>query len=177
MDTSRKGKPNKNHSDYGMADYYKFYSKKYHPLGKQYEVNNILFNEIVSEYNTKIAEFITDDVMDFIIPFQLGVLGVRKYKPSFSIDKSGKILNRLPVNPIETAKLWEKDPQAKANKTFVRYTNKHSNGYVFSIYYFRGKAKFKNKQIYVLTPKRTLKRRVSRNVKENLIDAFLLKQN
>lgn len=171
MNTSRKGKGNKIQLDYGMSDYYKFYIGKYNT-----DITSKEYNSIVSDFNKEIASYITDDVMDFTIPFQLGVLGIRKYKPKFSIEPDGKITNKLPVNPIETAKLWEKDPAAKAKKTLVRYTNKHSNGYVFSLYYFKTKAKFKNKQVYGLIPKRSLKRRVARNVKENLIDAFLLNQ-
>lgn len=174
MNTSRKGIPNKNIADYGMRDYYNFYIKKYSKLGDKYDLDSNTYNSIISEHNSFVADLITDDVIDYKIPHFLGVLGVRKYKPKFEIEADGKIINKLPVNPIETAKLWEKDPQAKINKTFVRYTNKHSNGYVFSVYYFKSKAKFKNKKIYWLLPKRAIKRKVARNVKENLIDAFLL---
>ena len=172
MDTSRKGKLNKVQIDYGIPEYYEFYINKY-----KTDISSKEYNSIISDFNKAIASYITDDVIDFTIPFQLGILGIRKYKPEFKIDSNGKIINRLPVNPIETAKLWEKDPVAKAKKTLVRYTNKHSGGYVFSLYYFRGKAKFKHKLIYTLIPKRSLKRRVARNVKENLIDAFLLNQD
>jgi hypothetical protein len=174
MNTSRKGKPNKVHSEYGMLDYYKHYKKKIKNLNIQYDVSESIYRAIVSDYNKKIASLITDDIIDYKMPHHIGVVGVRKYKPKFSINENGTVINKLPVNPIETAKLWDKDAKAKENKTFVRYTNKHSNGYVFSIHFFKGKAKFKNKMLYTIKPKRSLKRTIAKNAKENLIDAFLL---
>lgn len=177
MDTSRKGIKNKIKLDYGMEDYFNFYSKKYYSHTKDYNITKKEYNNIISDFNREIASWITDDVTDFIIPYGLGMVGIRKYKPEFKIEENGKIKNNLPVNPIETARLWENNPEAKAKKTFVRYTNKHSNGYVFTLHFFRFRAKFKNKSIYTIIPKRSLKRRIARNVKENMIDAFLLKQD
>jgi hypothetical protein len=168
MDTSRKGCKNRVRIDYGMKDYYNFYKNKY-----DNEINYSIFKDIVGEFNKKVAENITDKIIDFTLPFKMGVIGVRKYLPKVKFENN-LIINKYPINPIETAKLWEKDPTAKEKKVYVRFLNKHTNGYVFTIHYFKYKAKFKNKVVYMLHPKREVKRRIARNIKEKVIDAFVL---
>lgn len=166
---SRKGKKNKITIDYGIADYYKYYKKKY-----KSEISSAKYNTIVSEFNQAIANLITDEQFEFNIPFNLGILCVRKTKPKLQVNENGTVINKLPINPVETAKLWASNPEAKERKIYVRYTNKHSNGYMFSLYFVKGKARFKNKQAYTLTCKRSLKRRLSQNIKEGTVDAYLI---
>lgn len=169
---SRKGIENKITIHYGMTDYYKFYidrySKKFGDIPAQ------SYNTIVTEFNLMLAEMIVTEGLDFTIPFQLGIIGVRKYKPTVKLSESGSLINKLPVNPLETAKLWDSNPEAREKRIYIRYTNKHSDGYVFSLYYFKNKAKFKNKEGYSMIHKRGLKRKLSKNIKEKVIDAFLI---
>jgi hypothetical protein len=166
---SRKGIKNKINIDFGISDYFKFYKKKYKSA-----ISSQKYNKIISEYNTLVSELITDEQFEFNIPFQLGTLCVRKIKPKLYLGENGTVINKLPINPIETFKLWESNPEAKARKIYVRYMNKHSNGYMFSLYYVKGKAKFKNKQAYTISCKRSMKRRLSKNIKEGSIDAYLI---
>lgn len=171
MNTSRGGIENKIKIHYGTADYYKFYKEKY---SKKYtEVSRKQYNDIISDANQLIADMITQEGIDFKIPFQLGVLGVRKYKPKVSLSEDGHLINKLPVNPIETRKLWDTNPEAEAKKIYIRYVNKHTNGYVFTLYYFKNKAMYKNKKAYVLIGKRSLKRALAKSIKDKLIDAFI----
>lgn len=169
---SRKGIENKISIDYGLTDYYKFYMSKHAP--KFGHITSQDYNTIISEFNLMLVEMIVTEGLDFIIPHQLGIIGVRKYKPVVKLSEHGNLINKLPVNPIETARLWDENPEAKEKKIYIRYTNKHSDGYVFSLYYFRTKAKFKNKDAYYMVYKRSLKRKLAKNIKEKVIDAFLI---
>lgn len=172
IDTSRKGVENVIKIHYGMTDYLKFYNKKY---GARYgKLSKAKYNEIISEANNLIGKMITDEGADFNLPFQLGTIGIRKYKPRVQLSVNGELINKLPVNPMETRKLWDSNPEAKEKNIYVRYTNKHSNGFVFSLFYFKKKAIFKNKNAYVLICKRGLKRRLAKNIKDKVIDAFLI---
>jgi hypothetical protein len=159
---------------YGMEDYYKFYVKKYVKLKGFSSITSKIYNTIVSDANKMIMDSIIEEGKDFNIPFQLGILGVRKYKPKLQITSNNKIINNLPINPFETSKLWESNPEAKEKKVYVRYTNKHTDGYVFSLYYFKHKAKFKNKKAYSLITKRGIKRQLSKNIQDKVIDAFIM---
>lgn len=166
---SRKGIKNKVKIDYGITDYYRFYKKKY-----KSNIDSKKYNTIISEYNQALADLITDEQYEFNIPFQIGTICIRKTKPKLHLCKNGTVINKLPINPIETSRLWESNPEAKAKKIYVRYTNKHSEGYMFSIYFVKSKAKFKNKQAYTITAKRSLKRKLSNNIKEGTVDAYLI---
>lgn len=172
-----KGKQfNKILTHYGNPDYYKFYKSKYIKSGNElFIISNSLYNQILSEFNQIIVETILDKGMEFKLPYNLGNIGIRKYKPVFRLDKNGNIIkNGLPINPIETKKLWDANPEAKEKRMFIRYTNKHSDGFVFKISYFKKKARFKNKSVYNFSFKRSFKRMLSFRVKEKSIDAFLI---
>lgn len=159
---------------YGMEDYYKFYVDKYVKQKGHSELTGLKYSQIVSDANSMIMDSIIEKGQDFVIPHQLGILGIRKYKPKLQITENGKVINKLPINPMETAKLWDSNPEAKEKKIYVRYTNKHTDGYVFSLYYFKNKAKFKNKKAYTITCKRGIKRQFAKNIKDKVIDAFIM---
>ena len=103
------------------------------------------------------------------------MIGIRKFKPRLGIDDNGKLINKLPVNPRATRELWDSDPEAKKNKVYIRYTNKHSDGYVFTIHYFKKyKAKYKNKSVYKFEPVRSFTNNLAKKAKKGMLDAYLL---
>lgn len=177
-DTSRKNKPNKLKIDFGIPDYFKFYKNKYIKNNidslNDYNISSVEYNEIISDYNQEIKYLILNHNYDFKLPFQLGVIGIRKYKPTIKVENGKIITNNLPVNPRATRQLWDSNPEAKAKGITIRYTNKHTDGYVFTLKYFKSNAKYKNKSIYRITFKREFQREVSVRAKEGSLDAFIL---
>jgi len=180
MDNSRKGSKNKIKVHYGMKDYYRFFISNFKNNDiadddNPYLVDSNTFSKIISEANQMVREEILEERYDFKFPYNLGMLGIRKFKPKLGLDDNGKLVNRLPVNPRATRELWDRDEEAKKKKVLVRYTNKHSNGYVFSVHYFKKyKAKFKNKTLYKFEVVRGFKSELAKRVKQGLIDAYLL---
>lgn len=171
-----KGKQfNKIKIDYGNNDYYKFYKSRYIKSGnKLYNVSSTLYLAILSEYNKGVISIILDHNNDYKIPHGLGTIGLRKYKPKLETDNGKIIVNKLPIDPVSTRKLWDSNPEAKEKKIYVRFSNKHSGGYVFKMYWFRGKAIFRNKSIYTIKFKRDFTRLISQRIQEKSIDAFLI---
>jgi hypothetical protein len=55
----------------------------------------------------------------------------------------------------------------------MRYTNDHTDGHTFRIFYRTSKANFKNKSIYKMKFNRTLKRDLSKSIFAGRIDAFI----
>lgn len=182
---SRKGLKNKLQVDYGLPDYYKFYKSRYMDVDrsavglsqKQYDVSRKEYHAIICEFNLEIRRLIVDEAYDFRMPFNIGIIGLRKYKPNIKIIDGKIVTNNFPINPRETRKLWDSNPEAKEKKMYVRYTNKHSDGYVFTIHHFRNSAKFKNKTFYRFEFLRHFQREVSNRAKEKSIDAFILKSH
>jgi len=105
---------------------------------------------------------------------KLGSLYLQKDKREVTYNiETGKILNTLPVNIYDSLKLWKQKPELR-NKTFVRFTNDHSNGYLFRFRYETSKAMFKNKKVYSFKFSRTLKGKLVKNIRDKKVDAFII---
>lgn len=108
---------------------------------------------------------------------KLGALYITKEKREVTYDiETGKITNDMPINIGETVKLWAQKPELK-QKTFIRYTNEHSNGFLFNLHYQISKAVYKNKNIYTFQFNRGLKERLSENIFDKKVDAYLVTKN
>jgi hypothetical protein len=159
---------------YGMKDYFKHYVTKYVKTKKNSTITKGIYSLIISDANQIIADSLIEKGQDFVMPYFLGTIGIRKYKPKLQLTASGKIINKLPINPMETRKLWDTNAEAKEKKVYVRFTNRHSDGFVFSLFFFKRTAKFKNKKAYSISYKRSLKRTFSTNIQNKVIDAFII---
>ena len=155
-------------SDYGMNDYYKRYKSKIdNPVSKE------LYSTIIKDFNGHVRKKMAIKGTEYVFPFRLGKMELRKIKTEVKIDENGNIVNKLPVNWKETNKLWEDTPSAKERGIKIRYTNEHTDGYTFKIFYLRSKANYKNKSMYQMQFNRDMKRSLSRSIFQGKIDAFL----
>ena len=108
---------------------------------------------------------------------KLGSLYLTKELRGVVYDEvNDKIINNLPVNINETLKLWKKKPLLK-NKTFVRFTNEHSDNYTFRLHYQNSKAIYKNKNIYNFQFSKPLKYELGQNIFKKKVDAYLIVKN
>jgi hypothetical protein len=155
--------------DYGTADYYKDFIREY----KLDHIDSATFGAIVKEFNSHVRDGISKKGSVYTIPCRLGKIELRKIKTEVTIGDDGKIINNLPPNWRETRKLWAQSEVARRNRTKIRYTNEHTDGYTFRITYFKTKANFKNKSIYRLQFNREMKRELSKSIFKGNIDAFL----
>jgi len=75
-------------------------------------------------------KFISDRILDGIrvkLPVNMGMLYVFGRKQVITIGKDGKPRGLAP-DWKSTKALWEKDPEAKKNKTIIKFFNEHSGG-------------------------------------------------
>lgn len=146
---------------YGMADYYKFFCENnpYIKLTKQQ------YNNIISEYNKKLSEHLIENLV-LNLPYRLGKLEILKVKRKAYLDKNGELKNNVPIDWKSTNELWSRNPEMKANKVLIRYNNTNTNGYVFRVYYNKGKAVYKNKSIYFCKPVRSLARGITKRIND-----------
>ena len=156
-------------TDFGNYDYYKYFLSKH----DNSVVSRAIFGQIIKEFNTHVRDRVSTKGAEYTFPYRIGKIELRKLKTEVKIDSEGNIVNNLPINWRETRKLWEENEQAKENKTKIRYTNEHTEGYTFRIFYKTSKANFKNKSIYKMKVNRTLKRQLSKSIFAGRIDAFL----
>ena len=94
-------------------------------------------------------------------------LELRKYKDKTRLYGK-EVKTNYPIDWDTTVKLWYEDKEAFENKTLVKIQNKE----VYKIYYNRLNTNYKNKSFYQFFPNRTLKRTLSKNIREGLVDAY-----
>lgn len=148
----------------GMPEYYRFYREN---DGK---VNRKKYGEIVTDY----LKLVKSEILlkkSFKLPEGVGTISIKKYKPKLEFE-DGKLINKLPVNIKATNDLWNSDPEAKASRILVRYRNKHTNGYVFHIKWYKGV--FKHCGYYRFKAYRPFKRELVQKIKQGNFDSFLL---
>lgn len=112
--------------------------KNYKRLHKETKLIRSKFNSVLSDINEAIFKEIIDNNFELIMPYNLGKKRIRKTKIKLKLDENGELdINRshLIIDWASTNKLWEEDPEAKANKTFIYLTNAHTNGYRFNFYW------------------------------------------
>lgn len=155
--------------DYGMPDYYRFYKDT-----SKSPKSNKVFSDVVRDYLDANRTAVYSKAYIYVLPQRLGRIEIRKMKREVIIDKEGKVINKLLINWKETKKLWSENKEAKERKIKIRYTNEHTDGYVFRPIYMKNTANFKNKSIYKLKVNRDMARKTEPAIVSKKIDAFLL---
>lgn len=155
--------------DFGSGDYYKHFVKE---TGADH-ISRIKFSEILKEFNNHVRDRISTKGAEFIMPNRIGKIELRKINTEVKIGDDGKIINNLPTNWKATRELWAENENAREKRTKIRYTNEHTDGHTFRIFFKKSKANFKNKSIFKMQFNRYLKRQLSRSIFAGKIDAFL----
>jgi len=156
-------------SDFGNGDYYKSFLKE----SEDKSISRAKFGDVLREFNNHVRDRISTKGAEYIMPNRTGKIELRKLQTEVKIDDDGSIINNLPINWRETRNLWAESDKAREKKIKIRYTNEHTGGYTFRIFYRTSKANFKNKSIYKMKFNRTMKRQLSTSIFAGKIDAFL----
>lgn len=158
------GNPRKVQLGKKTSDYYKAYRKDGGIVKRD------LYYKILTEY----CQSLHDDLLayrEITLPQRFGKIRIIKFMPKLEVTEDGKIETNMLVNTKATNELWEKDPEAKEKKILVRFRNTHSNGYTFSIHWYKGK--MVNIGVLKFKSNRNLKRELSRRIIEENYDAFI----
>lgn len=143
--------------NYGIEDIYKYY--------KSYSDNPVSEKIFVAAWKSFITQ-VTDGMVyegrDFIMPFRLGPVGIRKQKIIVVLNKDGTIDKRyLRPDWKATKELWNKDAQAKEKKQIVFHLNKHFNGFNCKWFWDKSTCSVPNQSAYALVMTRDNKRKLS----------------
>lgn len=150
---------------YGIRDGYKFYLKN-RPKDKKFVLTDCQYYKITREINNLLRDALSVG-NDIVFPYRMGRLELRKYKAKARLYGK-EVKTNYPIDWDTTVKLWYEDKEAFENKTLVKIQNKE----VYKIYYNRLNTNYKNKSFYQFFPNRTLKRTLSKNIREGLVDAY-----
>lgn len=151
----------------GVYDIYKYLRKNKWPNISR-PLKEKEFYLIIRTVNKYLAKELSKGT-EIKLPYRLGSLEVRK-RPSRISIVNGKVTTNLPVNWNATLKLWYEDPESYNNKTLVRLEYEE----IFRVYYNKSNANYNNKSFYEFRPIRDIKKGITRNIKQGILDAFSL---
>lgn len=152
---------------HGIKDIYKFYrSTTLNPV----EMN--VFREIWEEF----AELTTNDIVagkDFLMPFRIGIIGIRKRKIQVKLNPDGTIDKRyLRPDWKATNELWNRDAEAKERKQIVFHLNKHFGGFNCKWFWDKSTCCIPNQTVYSLVMTRENKRKLAKAIFEGEVDYY-----
>jgi hypothetical protein len=157
-------------SDYNTKYYVDYIYRRF---SKNHGLTYPQISKIISLYHELAREDFTKGEPVYLKE-KLGNLQLYKEKREIYVNEEGKIVNDLPINLRETFKLWKEKPELK-NKTYIRYTNKHSDGFMFTTSYQISKANYKYKNVYKFQFNSTLKKMLRDNIIKGDVDAYIKK--
>ena len=142
---------------YGIREVYKFYkSHTENPLPYP------IFRAVWITFIDKVTKGIVEEGKDFIMPYRLGSVGIRKQKIRVKLNPDGTIDTRyLRPDWKATNELWDRDEEAKKNKQRVFHLNRHFGGFNCKWFWDKSTCIVKNQTAYSLTMSRENKRKLS----------------
>lgn len=160
-------------SDYGVEDYFKYYRKR----SEDTEISKIEYSRVLDLIFCGIRDKMTSSFYDYKLPFGLGKVCIRKYKPKVKLDENGEPYIRRAPDWKATKQMWQENPETKEVKQLVYHTNDHSAGYLFTISWRRESPKFNNRLFYMAQINRKLKRDTSKAIQSGTLDFPAQKNN
>jgi hypothetical protein len=112
---------------------------------------------VIREFNSKLADALIMDALEFTMPFRLGKVRIKKFKQKIKLDENGEIDKKnLPVNYAKTWKMWfdtypgltrEEIKQIPGTKV-IFHLNEHTSGYRCVLFWDRLSCNVKNNRVY-----------------------------
>jgi len=138
---------------YNNHDAYRHYIDTYkNPIDKK------KYLAITKEFNTLMMDKIVREGFEYILPYQLGAISVKKRKTVMKFDPLGNMItNRLNVDWDATNKLWVGNKEAKERKQLIWFNNEHTDEWAYWLNWDRGRTTLgvHNSHLYMFRPSRT----------------------
>lgn len=159
----------KRKADITNKDLYNFYLEQIEPVESisgngstlgSYKLSSKEYSDILKDLNDGIINMIILENFEFKMPFGLGTLSMVQKKVKFKLDHKGELNTKnLAVNYKETIALWNKDENARLNKSLIFHTNEHTNGNRMIYYWSKKVSKCSGLNAYGFLACRSVKRK------------------
>ena len=103
------------------------------------------------------------------LPERMGEITLRKYPAKITL-KNDKVQTNLPIDWDATLNLWSEDKDSYEKRTLIRAEERE----IFKVLYDKSKALYNNKSFYTFELNRNIKISLKRQLKNGLLDAFML---
>jgi len=146
-------------TDKNISDTFKFYEEEYENTVNYKDYKYILF---------KYLKFLINKIIkgNFVsLPARLGILRITGVKRLKFYNEKGESL--LPPDWKRTKELWNKDEEAKKNKTIIRHLNEETGGVSYRLKWIKRNVPIRNKNFLHFRLTRANKRAIAKTVKED----------
>lgn len=103
------------------------------------------------------------------LPERMGEIILRKYPAKITL-KNDKVQTNLPIDWDATLNLWSENKDSYEKRTLIRAEERE----IFKVLYDKSKALYNNKSFYTFELNRNIKISLKRQLKNGLLDAFML---
>jgi hypothetical protein len=128
------------------------------------EISSSTYSKIIRAVNKVFVNNFLE-TGDIKFPHKAGKLILLKSKPTIK-TVNGKLYNNYSIDWDKTLTLWEKDPEARSNKTLL----KKITPYLYGILY--AQAKYNNSDFYKFYPNREFRNKVRKALDDNTLDGY-----
>lgn len=139
------------------------YAKKFKEINPSISITEPLHTKIIITFFSIVFRKIVNDMYKFHFP-GLGYFYLVKNKQEVKVDDNGVAYISTATNWKETNKIRK---QTGDNTIEIKYTNEHTNGYVYSIYWDKKNMVFVNKRFYSFILKQPLQRYLAKIILSN----------
>ena len=154
------------HNSLGVYDGYKWLRKNKW-LGMNPISEHDYYSIIRNVNKLLVKNFLSTGTIKF--PERMGEITLKKY-PAKIVLENGKIKTNLPIDWDATLHLWAEDKNSYNNRTLIRSEEKE----LFKVFYIKNKAQYNNKSFYSFNLNRDIKIALKKQLKEGLLDAFMV---
>lgn len=127
-----------------------------------YDIEKKIFVAILKRINGRIIENIITTNYEFVMPFRLGTLSVKKFKTRLKLDADGNLVkSKIPVDYGKTLALWKVNPEARAAKKLVYFLNDHTDGFRYTFNWDKRTCNVRNRSIYCFKASRKNNRNIN----------------
>lgn len=160
-------------TNFSLRDVHKFYKEQYNS-----SLNSNIFHNIIKDFFTESFYEIITKGGEFIMPYRLGSIRLRKRKRNIKINPDGTInRSKMPVDWAATKKMWEEKYPLLTSEEIanipveekgLKYNwNEHTDRYQFRFYWEKIISNVPNRNFYTFKAPRTYKQFLSKALKEN----------
>ena len=117
-----------------------------------------VYLKMAASYNKFLIKKVLDGE-EVTLPSRLGTLSIKGRKQKIRFDENGKVQGLAP-DWVKTKKLWDSNPELKAEKKLVYHTNAHTDSIRYKYFWSKNRILIENKTLYSLKLSRDNKRAV-----------------
>ena len=139
----------------GKIEMYSHFRKHFCP---NKNIGDKIYRNVLSDFSDILVKKLILENAEYKIPYGLGIMRIKKYKPNYQFDNNGKLIKgKPPIDWQKTRNHWKNFPETKKVKFFY-FNNYHSEDWHYRWIVGQGRATTVNRYSYLFLVNRKSQR-------------------